>query len=78
VFSSSLINIRVENRFRGRVFAVDSMLFLIVLGFSSWAGGKALDAFHIEPRALMASLSVILCGSGAVWWWLQRPTSATE
>ena len=72
VFSSSLINLRVENRFRGRVFAVDSTLFLIVLGASSWAGGKALDAFRIEPRALMASLSVILCGSGAVWWWLRR------
>ena len=72
VFSSSLINLRVENRFRGRVFAVDSMLFLIVLGLSSWAGGKALDAFHIQPRTLMASLSVVLCGSGAVWWWLRR------
>jgi predicted MFS family arabinose efflux permease len=76
VFSSSLINLRVENRFRGRVFAVDSMLFLVVMGFSSWAGGKALDAFGIQPRTLMAALSVILCGSGAVWWWLQRPASS--
>ncbi|MDP2271168.1 MAG: MFS transporter [Archangium sp.] len=76
VFSSSLINLRVEDRFRGRVFAVDSMFFLVVLGFSSWAGGKALDAFHIQPRALMASLSVILLGSGAIWWWLlRRPPS---
>ena len=72
VFSSSLINLRVENRFRGRVFAVDSMLFLVVMGVSSWAGGKALDAFDIQPRSLMAALSVLLCGSGAVWWWLQR------
>jgi predicted MFS family arabinose efflux permease len=75
VFSSSLINLRVENRFRGRVFAVDSMFFLIVLGISSWAGGRALDAFGISPRTLMASLSVILCFSGAVWWWLRRDVS---
>lgn len=73
VFSNSLINLRVENRFRGRVFAVDSMLLLVVLGASSWAGGHALDAFHISPRTLMASLAVILCWSGAVWWWLRRP-----
>ena len=73
VFSSSLINLRVEDRFRGRVFAVDSMFFLVVLGISSWAGGKALDAFHIQPRVLMFTLSVILCGSAAVWWWLRRP-----
>ena len=66
VFSSSLINLRVENRFRGRVFAVDSMLFLIVMGVSNWAGGKALDAFGVEPRVLMASLSVILRASGGL------------
>ena len=72
VFSNSLINLRVENRFRGRVFAVDAMLYLVVMGASSWAGGRALDAFGIEPRALMLSLSVILCGAGAGWWWLRR------
>ena len=72
VFSNSLINLRVEDRFRGRVFAVDSMLFLIVLGASSWAGGRALDAFHMPPRVLMAWLAVILTGSGVVWWWLRR------
>jgi MFS family permease len=72
VFSSSLINLRVEDRFRGRVFAVDSMFLLIVMGASSWLGGVALDAFQIQPRSLMLVLSVILCGSGLVWWWLRR------
>lgn len=77
VFSNSLINLRVENRFRGRVFAVDAMAYLVVMGASSWAGGRALDAFGIQPRALMLSLSVILIGAGAVWWWLRRPQSAS-
>lgn len=77
VFSSSLINLQVEDRFRGRVFAVDFMLYLLVLGLSSWLGGKALDEFHVAPRVLMVWLSVLLCGSGAVWWWLRRGQSAS-
>jgi MFS family permease len=77
VFSSSLINLRVEDRFRGRVFAVDFMLYLLVLGASSWAGGKLLDEVHVAPRTLMATLSVVLCGSGAVWWWLRRTPAVT-
>jgi hypothetical protein len=48
------------------------MLYLVVLGASSWVGGRALDEFHVSPRALMASLSVVLLGSGGVWWWLRR------
>ncbi len=77
VFSSSLINLRVEDRFRGRVFAVDAMFFLVVLGVSSWAGGRLLDQFHIAPRVLMGSLSIVLCASGVVWWWLRRGQTLT-
>lgn len=75
VFSSSLINLRVEDRFRGRVFSVDSTLFLVVLGLSSWAGGTALEAFGFSPRLVMASLAALLCGSWGVWWWLRRSVS---
>lgn len=71
VFSSSLINLQVEDRFRGRVFSVDFSLYLVVLGASSWLGGRALDELHVSPRSLMASLSVMLLGSGLVWWWLR-------
>ncbi|MFZ5443724.1 MAG: MFS transporter [Myxococcota bacterium] len=71
VFSSSLINLQVEDRFRGRVFSVDFTLYLVVLGVSSWLGGRALDELHVSPRSLMASLAVLLLGSGAVWWWLR-------
>ncbi len=54
------------------VFAVDFMLYLLVLGFSSWLGGLVLDEFHVPPRMLMAACAVLSCGSGLVWWWLRR------
>ncbi|MFT3708390.1 MAG: MFS transporter [Archangium sp.] len=72
VFSTSLINLRVEDRFRGRVFAVDTMLPLLALAASSWAGGKLLDELKMEPRALMMWLALITAFAAVGWWWLRR------
>lgn len=74
VFSTSLINLRVEDRFRGRVFAVDTTLSLLALAISSYFGGKLLDELKMEPRALMMWLALIAAFSSVGWWWLRRPT----
>jgi MFS family permease len=73
VFSSSLITLQVEDRLRGRVFAVDFMAYTMMLGVSSWVGGRLLDHHGFAPRELMSWLSVVLLGSAVVWWWL-KPT----
>lgn len=78
VFSTSLINLRVEDRFRGRVFAVDTMLSLICLAGSSWLGGKLLDELKLEPRALMMWLALIVAGAAVGWWWLRRPARSAD
>jgi MFS family permease len=72
VFSSSLIAISVEDRFRGRAFSLDMMSQITLLGLSSWIGGRLLDRSGVEPRTLMAWLSVVLLGALAVWV-LSRP-----
>lgn len=72
VFSTSLINLRVEDRFRGRVFSVDTMLPLIVLAFSSWATGRILDDTKVDPRTLMAWLAGITALAGIGWRALRR------
>lgn len=78
VFSTSLINLRVEDRFRGRVFAVDTMLSLLALAVSSYLGGRLLDELKIEPRSLMMWLALITVGAAIGWWWLRRPGSERQ
>ncbi|MEW5742234.1 MAG: hypothetical protein AB1938_25180, partial [Myxococcota bacterium] len=77
VFSSSLITLQVEDRLRGRVFAVDFMAFTLVLGASSWLGGRLLDRHGFAPRELMSWLAGVLLLSGLVWWGLAPKREAT-
>lgn len=72
VFSSSLLTLQVEDRMRGRIFAVDFMAYMLLLGLSSWVTGRVLDRSGLEPRVVMASLSGVLLTAAAVWWLLGR------
>lgn len=76
VFSSSLLNLQVEDGMRGRIFAVDFMSYMLMLGLSSWAAGKVLDGWHVPPRTLMASLSGVLLVTAGIWWLLGRASEA--
>jgi MFS family permease len=76
VFSSSLLVKQVPDALRGRLFALDNMASLFMLGLSSWLTGLAIDRAGLTPRlALMAMAGVVLF-SGALWWSL-RPSAAT-
>ncbi|HEY1089397.1 MAG TPA: hypothetical protein VGE37_16965, partial [Archangium sp.] len=69
-----LITLRVKDEFRGRVFSVDMMVHLVVLGVSSWLGGRLLDELGVPPRQLMAGVAVTVGLAGVVWWLIQpRP-----
>ncbi len=72
VFSTSLIALQVDDRMRGRIFSIDFMAYLVLLGLSSWAGGRLVDGGHVPVRTLMAAMAGLLMVSGAVWWWLVR------
>lgn len=66
-FSSSLIALTVNEQMRGRAFALDAMMYTLLMATSSWATGAAMDRFGIPPRTLMAGLGVILLLPLAVW-----------
>jgi predicted MFS family arabinose efflux permease len=68
VFSSSLLALQVEDRLRGRVFSVESMLHMLSLGLSSWLAGRVLDSSGLGPRVVMASLSGVLLITAGIWW----------
>lgn len=76
VFSSSLIAMSVEDGMRGRVFSVDFMFHMMMLGLSSWAIGWLVDAQVMGPRHLMAALAGVLLLTALVWWLMGRPVSA--
>lgn len=78
VFSNSLITLRVKDEFRGRVFSVDMMVHLVVLGVSSWMGGRLLDELGVPPRQLMAGVAVTVGLAGVVWWLIQPTTGQAE
>lgn len=76
-FSSSLLTLQVEDRLRGRLFALDFMAYTLALGGSSWLIGYLLDRLSAGPRTLMSVLAGVLLLSYAVWWWLRPPQNDT-
>lgn len=66
VFSTTLLHHRVEDRFRGRVFAAEMALLTLILSLSTWCTGLALDlGFH--PRTIVIVLALLFLLPGTSW-----------
>ena len=76
-FSNSLIALNVEDRLRGRIFALDLMFHTFALALSSWAMGRLLDAHVFTPRQGMAAIGLLMVVPLAVWLWLRPPRIAS-
>ncbi|MGC4121110.1 MAG: MFS transporter [Myxococcales bacterium] len=66
-FSTSLLNLRVPDRLRGRAFAVDLAAQTVTMAASTWATGFALDHLGLSPRALMGVLSAVMLIPAVAW-----------
>ncbi|OQX18607.1 MAG: MFS transporter [Desulfobulbaceae bacterium A2] len=71
VFSSALLQRLVDDRYRGRVFAVEMALLTLTLNLSTWATGVALDS-GVAPRRVAAALALLFILPGLGWLWAQR------
>jgi hypothetical protein len=71
VFSTTLLQLSVPDRFRGRVFAAEWALVTLSMSVSSYLTGRAIDAGH-DPRALARFLGLAFLGPGLVWVVAQR------
>jgi hypothetical protein len=76
VFSSSLLAMTAAPEVRGRVFALDTMLFTLLMAISSWGTGAAMDRLGLHPRTLMAGLGVLLVLPLGLWLLGARPQPA--
>jgi MFS family permease len=66
VFSSTLLQIHTEDRFRGRVFAADYGLCMLTISASSYFAGIALD-LGVTPATFAVGLGLTLLVPAALW-----------
>ncbi len=66
IFSSTLLHRRVEEQFRGRVFAAEMGLLTLTLSFSTWLTGQALDLGY-GPRNIVIVLALFFLVPGMLW-----------
>jgi predicted MFS family arabinose efflux permease len=66
VFSSTLLQIYTEDRFRGRVFSADFGICMLGISASSYLAGVAID-FGVPPRAFAAAIGLVMLVPAAAW-----------
>lgn len=75
VFSTTLLQSLVEDRFRGRVFAAEMAILTLVLCCSTYFTGAALD-HGLPPRQVVARLALLFLIPGLLWSLYYRYVSA--
>jgi MFS family permease len=66
-FSTSLLQLTVPDRFRGRVFALDMALLTLTMSLSTYLTGWGLDHAGLSERALAAILGAVFILPGLAW-----------
>ena len=71
VFSSTLLQLNTQDRFRGRVFAADLGLCMLTIAVGAWICGSLLDS-GISARTLVTATGVITLIPAALWAWANK------
>jgi MFS family permease len=71
VFSTTLLQLRSEDRFRGRVFSADLGLCMLTIAVGAFVTGRLVDA-GISPRVLVSAAGVAMLLPAALWAWAMR------
>jgi hypothetical protein len=66
VFSTTLLQLYTEDRFRGRVFAAEFGLCMLAISVSSYVAGLALD-WGVNPRTFATILGCVMLAPTAAW-----------
>ena len=75
VFSSTLLQIYTEDRFRGRVFSADFGICMLAISASSYLAGVAVD-LGVPPRAFAVGIGLVMLLPAAAWAFaLRRPVA---
>jgi len=72
VFSTTLLQLAVPNRFLGRVFALEMGFLTLAMALSTYATGWGLDHAHLSARQMAAILGLAFLIPGIAWLALQQ------
>jgi len=72
VFSTVLLQMIVPDQFRGRVFATELALLMVVSALSSLAAGWALDYWTVSPFELIRGIGVLFILPTVGWLIIER------
>ena len=67
VFSSSLIHLSAPDNYLGRVFSFELALLTLVMGFSNWGVGFAVDEWNLNVNQIALWLAGLVAIPGALW-----------
>ena len=74
VSSTALLQLTVEDDFRGRVFAAELALMTLAMAASNYVTGALLDPIGYSPRTVAAGTGIFFMLPGLIWfatarWW---------
>ena len=78
VFSTTLLQMSVPNRFLGRVFALELALLTLSMSVSTYLTGYGLDHRGMSARQMATILGLAFVIPGIVWFMLQRRLNEAE
>ena len=82
VFSTTLLQLNTEDRFRGRVFAADNGLSMLTIGIGAWIAGILVDLQdsprHVAAGAGIAMLLPALWWAWTIWRWSKHSALSTQ
>ena len=67
VMTTTLLQLNTAERFRGRVFALDFGLLMLMVSGSNYLTGLGLDKWNLSARQLAAGLGLAMVVPGLLW-----------
>lgn len=67
VFSTVLLQLDVPDEFRGRVFAIDFVLFTLGFAVSNYVAGYLMDVVRLDPRFIATLFGAYFLLPGVLW-----------
>jgi len=72
VFSTVLLQLDVPDEFRGRVFALDFVLFSLGFAVSNYVAGYLMDVAQWDPRSIAALMGAYFLIPGLLWFFYEK------